>query len=76
MIIEGDGTFEKRLDEGRCPKCDCATLKKCGFGRLKCSTCTLVVDNRSTVFGPPEKPDEDAESTDAYDQRYAQCDNL
>lgn len=77
MIIEGDGSFQKRLDAGRCPRCDCETLKKHEFGKVKCSVCKLLIDGRSAaILGPPEEPDEDTEGADTYDQRYAQCDNL
>ena len=77
MIIEGDGSFQKRLDAGRCPRFDCATLKKYEFGKVQCSTCKLLVDDRSAaILGPPEEPDEDAECADTYDNRYAEYDYL
>jgi len=69
MIIQGDGSWQARLEQGICPKCDCQTLERVE-GADHCKTCKL------TILRSPEKPDENSESADADDQRYAQCDNL
>ena len=40
--IEGDGTFQKRIDEGRCPACT-GSLRDNG----SCSVCSLTITDMS-----------------------------
>lgn len=44
MIEQGDGTFERRLSQGRCPKCDTALpeLNQI-YWPVRCSCCDLVI---------------------------------
>lgn len=47
MIEEGDGTFERRLSAGRCPRCDTALVDE-GERKL-CGTCHMtIVDNKGS----------------------------
>lgn len=43
MIDAGDGTFEKRLNEGRCPACTGTLIVE--KNRLDCSICSLSITN-------------------------------
>ena len=43
MIDQGDGTFQKRINEGRCPACKGTLIVK--ENRLDCSICTLSITN-------------------------------
>lgn len=43
MIEEGDGTFQKRIDEGRCPSCRSHLIV--AENRLDCSVCNLSITN-------------------------------
>lgn len=43
MIDQGDGTFQKRINEGRCPSCKSELIVK--ENRLDCSVCTLSITN-------------------------------
>lgn len=47
MIEEGDGTFERRLSAGRCPRCDTALTDE---GERKiCVVCHMtIVDNKGS----------------------------
>lgn len=45
MIEEGDGTFERRLGAGRCPRCDTALTDE--GERKTCGICHMtIVDNK------------------------------
>ena len=60
MIEEGDGTFERRLSAGRCPRCDTALTDE---GERKiCGTCHMtIVDNKglsdTILYGRGESGD-------------------
>jgi len=47
MVIEvGDGTWQKRLDAGQCPKCRNKLEFQQGTQSLKCSLCKLEIIQR------------------------------
>lgn len=54
MIEEGDGTFERRLSAGRCPRCDTVLtdegdVKFAAVKRKICGTCHMtIVDNKGS----------------------------
>ena len=56
MISEGDGTFERRLSEGRCPKCDTALpeLNQL-YWPIRCSHCDLVIGRNSESWTEDEE---------------------
>lgn len=43
MISKGDGSFEKKINEGRCPSCSCALYVE--ENRLDCAVCGLSIIN-------------------------------
>ena len=56
MISEGDGTFERRLSQGRCPKCDSALpeLNQI-YWPIRCSNCDLVIGRNSESWTEDEE---------------------
>jgi hypothetical protein len=38
---EGDGSFQKRLDNNQCPKCLCKLVDAGGY--RKCDICNLII---------------------------------
>ena len=45
MIIEGDGSWGKVIEDGRCPRCE-ARLSKSGESQARCTSCGLtIIDN-------------------------------
>ena len=45
MIIEGDGSWSKVIEDGRCPRCE-ARLSKSGESQARCTSCGLtIIDN-------------------------------
>ena len=56
MIYEGDGTFERRLSQGRCPKCDTALpeLNQI-YWPVRCSHCDLVIGRNSESWTEDEE---------------------
>ena len=56
MISEGDGTFERRLSQGRCPKCDTALpeLNQI-YWPVRCSSCDLVIGRNNESWTEDEE---------------------
>lgn len=73
MIVMGDGSFERRLKEGRCPKCT-GYLKKDGDDAW-CSLCNLSIHDGSRANSDKVQGETD-ETSEAKEQRYAPYDNL
>ena len=45
MIIEGDGSWGKVIEDGRCPRCE-AQLSMSGESQARCTSCGLtIIDN-------------------------------
>ena len=45
LIIEGDGSWGKVIEDGRCPRCE-ARLSKSGESQARCTSCGLtIIDN-------------------------------
>jgi len=45
MIIEGDGSWGKVIEDGRCPRCE-ARLSMSGESQARCTSCGLtIIDN-------------------------------
>ena len=45
MIIEGDGSWGKVIEDGRCPRCE-ARVTVSGESQAKCTSCGLtIIDN-------------------------------
>ena len=43
-ISQGDGTFQKRIDAGLCPRCQTAMQPVEVHGHTQCRVCHLVID--------------------------------
>ena len=59
MIEEGDGTWEKRMRWGRCPKCDTMLPDPQG-DKVQCRSCKLSIHVRSCTYcrdGMVREPD-------------------
>ena len=74
MIVVGDGSFERRLREGRCPKCT-GYLEKDGDGAW-CGICKLSIHDGVSRTDSNEVQSESEETSEAKEQRYAPYDNL
>ena len=46
MIIEGDGSWGKVIEDGRCPRCE-ARLSKSGESQARCTSCGLMIGYNS-----------------------------
>ena len=45
MIIEGDGSWGKAIEDGRCPRCE-ARVTVSGESQARCTSCGLtIIDN-------------------------------
>ena len=45
MIIEGDGSWGKAIEDGRCPRCE-ARVAMSGESQARCTSCGLtIIDN-------------------------------
>jgi hypothetical protein len=45
MIIEGDGSWGKAIEDGRCPRCE-AQVAVSGESQARCTSCGLtIIDN-------------------------------
>ena len=45
LIIEGDGSWGKVIEDGRCPRCE-ARLSMSGESQARCTSCGLtIIDN-------------------------------
>ena len=64
MIIQGDGSWEKLMDYGRCPRCK-GTLNQLAkpFARRECMSCGMtIIDNSAESYKikddkPKQEPD-------------------
>lgn len=76
MITEGDGSFERRLREGRCPKCTGVLEKEGDVAR--CRVCSLSIHDasRPSVVPSDEPCKEEEEADEASNHRYAPYDYL
>lgn len=75
MIIEGDGSFERRLKEGRCPKCT-GYLERDGDSAW-CGVCKLSIHDASRAVVSCDEPcKEDEEADETSNHRYAPYDYL
>lgn len=56
MIDPGDGTFERRLSQGRCPKCDTALpdLNQI-YWPVRCSNCDLEISMNNEAWTEDEE---------------------
>lgn len=46
IVHMGDGTLQKRIEQGQCPRCDVKTHTVERDGSMHCSVCGLVVGER------------------------------
>ena len=46
MIIEGDGSWGKVIEDGRCPRCE-AQLSMSGESQARCTSCGLMIGYNS-----------------------------
>jgi len=46
IVQMGDGTLQKRIEQGQCPRCEAETLMVERASNLHCSVCGLVVGER------------------------------
>ena len=46
MIIEGDGSWGKVIEDGRCPRCE-ARLSMSGESQARCTSCGLMIGYNS-----------------------------
>ena len=46
MIIEGDGSWGKAIEDGRCPRCE-ARLSISGESQARCTSCGLMIGYNS-----------------------------
>jgi len=44
FIDEGDGTLQKRMDAGRCPRCDTSLQPVEVHGHVQCAVCKLYIN--------------------------------
>ena len=46
MIIEGDGSWGKAIEDGRCPRCEARVTTMSGESQASCTSCGLtIIDN-------------------------------
>jgi len=56
LIEQGDGTFERRLSQGRCPKCDTALPELSQiYWPIRCSHCDLVIGRNNESWTEDEE---------------------
>ena len=46
MIIEGDGSWGKAIEDGRCPRCE-ARVSMSGESQARCTSCGLMIGYNS-----------------------------
>tara|TARA_R100001510_G_C7599674_1_gene166665 strand:+ start:347 stop:661 length:315 start_codon:yes stop_codon:yes gene_type:complete len=46
IVQKGDGTWQKRIEQGQCPRCQCKTHKIERANATHCSICGLIVGER------------------------------
>ncbi len=49
MIEAGDGSFAKRLNEGRCPKCETSLPSKT-TKNVQCGSCKIIISVNPCTF--------------------------
>ena len=69
MIIEGDGSWGKAIEDGRCPRCE-AQVTMSGESQARCTSCGLtIIDNaakeESMLTESEAKPIEELTWSDA-----------
>lgn len=81
MISEGDGSMQRAIDAGLCPRCHSAGTIEV-HGHVQCSVCKLYVNEccsgeTSTATSPLKQEDgKDSEADKAEAQEYCAYGNL
>ena len=82
VIYEGDGSWQKLLEEGRCVRCHSSTLVEV-HGHVQCSVCKMYVHEcctgetaSSLGVGGHEQKDKSDEDSDTDNQAYCQYGDL
>ena len=63
MIVEGDGSWQKLIDYGRCPRCRGAlNLIAKPFAKRECIACGMTInDNNAESYKIKDKPNQESE---------------
>lgn len=84
MISEGDGSMQRAIDAGLCPRCHSSGRVEV-HGHVQCSVCKMYVDEccsgetascATPVVSSHEKHNEGDKSPETNEQKYAPYDNL
>ena len=63
MIVEGDGSWQKLIDYGRCPRCESALNQIAKpFAKRECAACGMtIIDNNAESYKIKDKPNQESE---------------
>ena len=63
MIVQGDGSWQKLLEYGRCPRCKGALNQLAKpFAKRECMTCGMtIIDNNAESYKIKDKPNQESE---------------
>jgi len=63
LIVEGDGSWQKLIDYGRCPRCESALNQIAKpFAKRECAACGMtIIDNNSESYKIKDKPNQESE---------------